>query len=80
MSQSVNWSLKRVGGAGFIVPASSTFFNPHQLYSDSYFIAAINLFITHPAHERLYHTTGVYAPTIYEQQGEFFYVPLESEQ
>ena len=25
----------------------------------------INPFITHPAHERLYHTTGVYAPLLF---------------
>ena len=42
----------------------------------------INPFITHPAHERLYYTTGVYAPYSLrtEQQCGFFYVPQESEQ
>ena len=39
----------------------------------------INPFITHPAQERLYHTTGVYAPTLYEQQCGFSYVAQESE-
>ena len=41
----------------------------------------INPFITHPAHERLSHTAGVYAPySLYEQQCGFFYVPQEQEQ
>ena len=39
----------------------------------------INPFITHPAHERLYHITWVYAPTLYERQCGFSYVPQESE-
>ena len=35
----------------------------------------INPFISHPVHERLYKSTGVY-----EQQSGFFYAPQESEQ
>ena len=43
--------------------------------------SSINPFITHPAHERLYHTTGVRRPLLfYEQQCGFFYAPQESEQ
>ena len=34
-------------------------------------------FITHPGHEKLYHTTGV--STLYEQQRGFFHVPEGSE-
>ena len=41
---------------------------------------AINPFITYHAHGRLYYTTGIYAPTLYEQQCGFFYIPQESEQ
>ena len=37
----------------------------------------INPFIAHPAYERLYHTIGIYASTLYEQQSEFFDVPQE---
>ena len=38
--------------------------------------------ITHPAHERLYHTTGVYTPYFLrtEWQCGFFYIPQHSEQ
>ena len=36
----------------------------------------INPFITHPGHEKLYHTTGV--STLYEQQRGFFYIPQGS--
>ena len=42
----------------------------------------IKPFITHPAHERLYHTTGVYTPYSLrtEWQCGFFYIPQDSEQ
>ena len=41
----------------------------------TYFPIDINPFITHPVHERLYHITGVCAPTFYEQQCGFSYMP-----
>ena len=42
----------------------------------------INPSITHPAHERLYHTTGLYTPYSLwtKQQCGCFYIPQDSEQ
>ena len=40
-------------------------------WKGTYFPIDINPFITHPVHKRLYHITGVYAPTFYEQQCGF---------
>ena len=42
----------------------------------------INPSITHPTHERLYHTTEVYTPYSLwiKQQCGFFYIPQDSEQ
>ena len=54
----------------------------NRWWKRTYIPTDINPFITHSAHESLYHTTGVYPPppTLYEQQCEFFYVPQEWEQ
>ena len=51
-------------------------------WNRTYIPIDINPSITHPAHEKLYHTTGVYAPYSLrtKQQCGFFYILQESEQ
>ena len=53
-----------------------------RVWNRTYVPININPSITHPAHERLYHTTGLYTPYSLwtKQQCGCFYIPQDSEQ